>query len=255
MAALPSIQNDPYTHQVNIAMQRLPEYPTVHALWATLLHDLGMTLPAPGTDRDAWQKGYAKANDLLFAHIPENLNSCTMIGDASNLRLKPGFTSMNEPHAAQQVMSAAVVPIVAGPSGRATVLPNASSAEGDTASITVTNAWSDTFNGAILVHDTISVTGGSADTTLTARQFALTMSLANGARKTYFGLTQAAPTYQKINPLGSTTMTAYEVAPKSDLGGLGSIVVPSHGNVTVTVTFVVPDALTNSSDNRSVVLR
>lgn len=121
--------------------------------------------------------------------------------------------------------------------------------------IAVVNAWNDVAEGVTFVHDSISVEGGDNDVTLTPSQFTLTMPLANGARKTYYGLMQPAPTYQKLNPLGSTTMTAYEVDPRNDLGGLHSIIVPAHGTVAVTVTFLVPDVIANANDNRQVSLK
>jgi hypothetical protein len=137
---------------------------------------------------------------------------------------------------------------------QASVAPS-SDAQPSGLNIAVTNAWNDAVNGATFVHDTISIQGGASDVSLNPAQFTLTMSLANGARKTYYGLTQPAPTYQKLNPLGSTTMTAYEVDPRTDLGSIGSIIVPAHGNVTVTVTFAVPDVIANANDNKTVAVR
>jgi hypothetical protein len=81
------------------------------------------------------------------------------------------------------------------------------------------------------------------------------MHLANGASKEYTALPTSAPTYQKLNPLGSQTTTAYEVDPKVDLGGLGSIIVPAGGTVQVVATFLVPDVVANANDNRQVGLR
>jgi hypothetical protein len=89
-----------------------------------------------------------------------------------------------------------------------------------------------------------------ADSTVTPSDFTLTMMLADGTGRTYAGMTQAAPTYQKINPLGNQLITAYEVDPQTDLGRMGSVAVPAHGTISVTVTFMVPDAVANPNDNR-----
>ena len=121
--------------------------------------------------------------------------------------------------------------------------------------ITVANAWNDALNGNTFVHVALSVQGASTDANLSADMLSLTMRLANGALKTYAGYTAPAPTYQKLNPLGSQTATAYEVDPKVDLGALGPIIVPANGTVSVVVTFLVQDVLANPADNRQVGLR
>jgi len=133
--------------------------------------------------------------------------------------------------------------------------PAISSSAASRVQIAVTNAWNDMVNGILFVHDTIAVNGGETDRMLRASDLTLTMALSNGARKTYTGMTQGAPTYSKINPLASSTTTAYEVEPTSDLGRLGIIMVPAHGAVTVTVTFAVPDPVANATDNRAVTAR
>ncbi len=121
--------------------------------------------------------------------------------------------------------------------------------------ITVVNAWNDAVNGALFVHDSITVHGGASDATLRASDFRLTMSLANGSRRTYAGLAQPAPTFQKLNPLGPDMTSAYEVDPREDLGAMGSILVPAHGVVRTTVTFDVTDAVSDPQANRLVVIR
>lgn len=121
--------------------------------------------------------------------------------------------------------------------------------------MTVSKAWNDSVNGALFVHDAVVIEGSDADATLTPGQLVLTMQLANGSKKQYFGLARPAPTYQKLNPLGSTTVTAYEVDPRNDLGAIGSLIVPAHGTVSVTVTFLVSDVVADPSANNTVAVR
>jgi len=121
---------------------------------------------------------------------------------------------------------------------------------------TVTNAWNDTVNGTLFVHDAIAITGGADDVTVQPGDFALTMQLANGAKKSYGSMTEAAPTYQKLSALSPNNLTtAYEVDPKDDLGSIGPITVPAHGSVHVIITFQVPDTVAAPTDNRAVSLR
>jgi len=122
--------------------------------------------------------------------------------------------------------------------------------------LAVSNAWNDTVQGALFVHCALDIQGGNADATLSPNMLVLTMQLANGAKKSYGAMTQAAPTYQKINPLGQTTQTAYEVDPKDDLGAIGSIIVPAHGTVHVIATFFVgTDVVADPTSNRQVALQ
>ena len=117
----------------------------------------------------------------------------------------------------------------------------------------VANAWNDTANNGLLVHDALVIRGGNSDFTVYPQDFRLTMQLATGAKAAYTALAHAAPTYQKINPLNpQTTTTAYEVDPSNDLGALTFVMVPAHGTVNVTVTFYVPDAVANSGDNHAI---
>ena len=122
--------------------------------------------------------------------------------------------------------------------------------------LAVSNAWNDMLQGALFVHTALDIQGGSTDATLTPNMLMLTMQLSNGARKSYGAMTQAAPTYQKLNPLGQTTQTAYEVDPKDDLGAIGSIIVPAHGTVHVIATFMVgSDVVADPNANRQVALQ
>ena len=110
--------------------------------------------------------------------------------------------------------------------------------------------------GALFVHAALDIQGGSTDANLTPNMLMLTMQLSNGAKKSYGAMTQAAPTYQKLNPLGQTTQTAYEVDPKDDLGAIGSIIVPAHGTVHVIATFFVgTDVVADPTSNRQVALQ
>ncbi len=69
----------------------------------------------------------------------------------------------------------------------------------------------------------------------------LTVPLANGGRKTYAGLQQAAPTYQRLNPFGDSATDVREVAPAEDFGRLGTMTIPPHRAVMTTVTFAIAD--------------
>ena len=122
--------------------------------------------------------------------------------------------------------------------------------------LAVSNAWNDMVQGALFVHAALDIQGGSTDANLTPNMLMLTMQLSNGAKKSYGAMTQAAPTYQKLNPLGQTTQTAYEVDPKDDLGAIGSIIVPAHGTVHVIATFFVgTDVVADPTSNRQVALQ
>ena len=123
-------------------------------------------------------------------------------------------------------------------------------------SLAPTDAWNDTVGGNLLVHVVLDVQGGASDSTLTPANLTLTMALANGGNKQYAAMPVAAPTFQKLNPLGNTTTTAYEVDPKEDLGRLGSIIKPAHGNVKVVATFLIgTDVVANANDNRQIRLK
>jgi hypothetical protein len=121
--------------------------------------------------------------------------------------------------------------------------------------VAVTNSWNDTLQGYLFVHDTIAVTAANADVTLHGSDLLLTMLLPGGAKKQYIGLSQPAPMYSKLNPLGSQPTAAYEVQPGQDLGRLGAITVPAHTTITTTVTFAVPDQVAIATDNRGVSAR
>jgi hypothetical protein len=121
--------------------------------------------------------------------------------------------------------------------------------------IAVTNSWTDTVNGTLFIHDAISITGGNADVQLRATDLALSMTLAGGAKKSYLGLGIPAPQYSKISALSSQPVAAYEVDPSQDLGRLGAITVPAHGNVATTVTFLITDPVQSANDNRAVTVR
>ena len=121
--------------------------------------------------------------------------------------------------------------------------------------VAVANSWVDTVSGLTLIHDAIIITGGDTDTPVRGNNFVLTMSLANGAKKSIPGLTQQVPRYSKIDPRTGNNIMAYEVAPQEDLGALGTIVVPAHGTVRTTVTFITNDALADPADNRAVTIQ
>ena len=121
---------------------------------------------------------------------------------------------------------------------------------------TVANAWNDTTTSGTIVHVTVDLKGGAQEATLRPADVTLKLALANGAKKAYDAMTQPAPSYQKINALTNQMVTTAEVDPKSDLGGLGSIIVPPNGSVRVTASFLIgTDALANPNDNRDVSIR
>lgn len=125
--------------------------------------------------------------------------------------------------------------------------------------IEIKNAWNDMVNGVMYVHDAIVISGSQRDVTVGATEFTLTMTLANGGRKSYPALTRPAPSYSKYNVMANSgqggNVIVPEVDPRQDLGAIGPLVVPAGGVVTATVTFAVPDAVANASDDRAVALR
>lgn len=138
-----------------------------------------------------------------------------------------------------------------GEGGAAGNMPR-SAAAAPRVQIAVTNAWTDTVGGVTYVHDALSITGSDAPTMLRPSNLALTLTLANGSKKAYTGLEQPAPSYAKLNPLGSTPTTAYEVDPAADMGRIGTLTIPPHGTVTTTVTFAIPDPLAAGANYREV---
>ena len=121
--------------------------------------------------------------------------------------------------------------------------------------VTVANSWNDTNSGITIVHDTLVITGGDSDVAIRGSNFALTMALANGAKKSFAGLIQQVPRYSRIDPRTGNTVMAFEVDPREDLGVLGTVVVPAHGTVRLTVSFIMQDALANLSDIRAVTIQ
>ena len=141
---------------------------------------------------------------------------------------------------------------VVGGGGAAAPKPTVSAPR---ASIVVTNSWNDVVNGVTFVHVALSFSAGDAPAVVRPSDVQLTMSLANGLQKTYTALATSAPTYQKLNPLGSSTTTAYEVTPSEDFGRIGPVTVPAHGAGRVIATFAVAEALANPTNNRAVSLK
>jgi len=120
--------------------------------------------------------------------------------------------------------------------------------------ISVANAWNDHMDGNLIVHVAVDVQGGNSVATLTPNMLMLTMLLANGERKTYAAMTTHAP-YREMTINGVATY-AREVDPKDDLGGLGSVIVPAHGTVRMTATFLVgTDVVADPNANRQVALQ
>jgi hypothetical protein len=71
-ATLPKLDQD--ERPGFVAMQRLKDYPHVHALWLGIAHDLGMPLPPPGSEMTAWSNQYAAAASAAVAHLPTGVN-------------------------------------------------------------------------------------------------------------------------------------------------------------------------------------
>lgn len=121
--------------------------------------------------------------------------------------------------------------------------------------IAITSAWTDNVNGVLYVHDALAITGGDTPATLQPSDVVLTLTLANGASKTYAAMDQPAPTYAKLNPLGDTPTIAYEVDPAADFGRIGPMTIPPHATVTTTATFMVPDLVSANATYRDVAVQ
>lgn len=114
----------------------------------------------------------------------------------------------------------------------------------------------DSTNIGTIVHVAIDVKGSAKEFTLRPNNVSLKLALANGAKKSYPAMAQAAPSYEKMNALTREMVVTSEVDPKDDFGRLGSIIVPSNGIVHVTASFIVgSDVLANPKDNREVSIR
>jgi hypothetical protein len=117
--------------------------------------------------------------------------------------------------------------------------------------IEVVNAWQRGVQGAFEIHDRIVIYGGAADERVTPCDFVLTVALANGLAKSFTGASSASE--QDIGKFAANMLNPFagfwahhitpEVDPKEDLGGMGSLVVPSRGSVKTVVTFLVPEFL------------
>lgn len=105
------------------------------------------------------------------------------------------------------------------------------------------------------MHDSVTISGGDSDRHVRSSDFLLTLPLAGGAKKSYVGLTQAAPLYSKVDALTGNSVMAPSIDPAIDLGRIGDIIVPAHGNVTTTVTFAVADPIADKSAIRSIALK
>ncbi|TAM90892.1 hypothetical protein EPN42_05175 [bacterium] len=112
--------------------------------------------------------------------------------------------------------------------------------------VSVLNTWSDANGNSqpgLYVHDRLQITAGKQSVTVRPNDFVLTARLANGGDKKFDGLAQAAPRYLKMSWATNQNEWVPEVEPAQDLGGIGSLIVPANGTVTVTVTFFVPDPI------------
>ena len=118
----------------------------------------------------------------------------------------------------------------------------------------VAEGWNDKTQVGLFVHDTIVIHGGDADATVRPENFHLRMDLSNGSKKSYSALNQQAPQYTKYGALAGGNTLAFQVDPQQDLGKLGTLIVPAHGTVRVTLTFFVNDSVENASANREITL-
>lgn len=120
----------------------------------------------------------------------------------------------------------------------------------------VTNAWNDTLAGNLFVHVALDVMTKGKESSMVPSMLRLKMALSNGGTKSYPAMPVSAPTYAKLNPLGSSTTTAFEVDPKEDLGRLGSVTIPAGGVAHVVATFLIgSDSVSNANDNRTVTVQ
>jgi hypothetical protein len=124
--------------------------------------------------------------------------------------------------------------------------------------VTVANAWDDSVNGNLFVHVALDVRASSAAATITPPHVLLKMKLADGKDRVFAAMSDAAPTYQKLDPLGqnSTTKTAFEVDPNEDLGKLGQVKIMADSRARIVATFAIGDvSVADPRDNKRVVLK
>jgi hypothetical protein len=144
-----------------------------------------------------------------------------------------------------------LLPLVAATNGRGTGSSNESNGR---LKFAVIKSWNDFSPGQYVVHDTLMITGAAGPTTISADRFVLNVTLANGGMQQFVGLTKAAPTYSKFNYFTKTNADVGEVNPSEDLGALGSLIVPPHGTVIVTVSFIISAPLADPDANRNVTM-
>lgn len=238
-------------HQLLTASVTLRFYDSDNALIGQASSDLPISTPVVSGDTGAYQAGFGVQMsepasavtriDCRPASATFSGNKRWAFGQTWPEKLSPmPSTAAAQPQSADN--NPAPVAVVAPKAPR---LP-----------FVITKTWNDVVNGnQIVVHAAVVIQGGTSDTTIHASDFSLSMRLANGAKKNYDGLARATPTFQRLNPLGNQLANVSEVDPKSDLGGLGSLIVPANGTVNTTVSFYVPDVLADANDNRAVVLK
>lgn len=124
--------------------------------------------------------------------------------------------------------------------------------------VTVANAWNDTVNGNLFVHVALDVRATTAEALITPANIILTMKLADGKNQIFTAMSNAAPTYQKLDPLGqnSTTKTAFEVDPAEDLGKLEQVKLTAGSSSRIVATFAIGNSsIADPKDNRRVALK
>ncbi|HZO93150.1 MAG TPA: hypothetical protein VFB22_05230 [Candidatus Baltobacteraceae bacterium] len=120
--------------------------------------------------------------------------------------------------------------------------------------LTVLKGWNDLATPGLFVHDTIVVHGGTSDQVITPENFVLMVKLPNGGLKMYDAMMSPAPVYTKMNAMG-IVYPARTVDVSEDLGSMGTLMVPAGGTVKITVTFIVPEGLSDPTANTNVLLR
>jgi len=124
--------------------------------------------------------------------------------------------------------------------------------------IMITNAWNDTVNGNLFVHVALDIRTNSVDALIGPANLQLTMKMADDKDHIFTAMTDSAPTYQKLSPLGqtSTTQTAFEVDPKEDLGRLGSSKLSADSTSHIVATFAIGNlSVSDPKDNKRVILK
>jgi hypothetical protein len=119
----------------------------------------------------------------------------------------------------------------------------------------IIDAWNDFHPDGNFVHDTLLISGGDRDVTIKPTEFVLRAILVNGTLQEPIALATAAPSYDREVPVpfvSPSPIWVREVDPSFDFGALGPVTVPAHGEVKLTVTFMLTAPLKDPKANRDV---